>query len=240
MDFVEIPYLPKKKTALAVADIKMDNIKTILPCPQLELPAALSKHADLSFCYLGRGNAVCARGSLDYYKAKLKGIPIRLTEGDALLDRHYPYDAAYNVAIVGKKLFCKKSAADKVLLTEAEKMGYKIININQGYSKCSVCPIDEQSAISADKSFAKKAEAEGIEVLLITNDAVLLPPYKNGFFGGCAFMADKNTLNVKGDINSHPDCGKITEFLAKRNIQIKSLDTGSLFDFGSFIPLLEE
>lgn len=240
MDFIEIPYLPKTKTSLAVADIKMDNIKTIEPCPHLELPGALSKHADLSFCYLGHGNAVCARGSLDYYKAKLKGIPICLTEGSALLDRHYPYDAAYNVAIVGKNLFCKKDSTDKVLLTQAEKMGYKIININQGYSKCSVCPIDEQSAVSADKSFAKKAEAEGIEVLLITNDTILLPPYKNGFFGGCAFMADKNTLIVKGDIKTHPDSDKITEFLTKRNIQIKSLDSGSLFDFGSFIPILQE
>ncbi len=239
MDFVKIPYLPKGKVKLCVADIERDDMIIIKPCPDLSLPDKLKGHADLSFCYLGDAVAVCAKGSYTYYNEKLINFPITLIEGERAVDLHYPYDAAYNVAIVGKKLFCKKDTTDPVLLSVAEKMGYKIINIKQGYGKCSVCPVDENSAISADMSFYKAAKKEGIETLLITNDTIVLPGYTNGFFGGCAYMTDEKTFCTKGDINTHPDSDRIKDFLYKRNIKIEGTE-GNLFDFGSFIPLLEE
>lgn len=240
MNFVQTPYLPKKKVCLALSGAAIENIETIEPCKKLRLPENLKGHADLSFCYLGDGTAVCAPGSGEYYNEKFKHTGLSVKEGEISPDRHYPKDAAYNVAIVGRKMFCRIDITDKILLNEAEKLGYEIININQGYGKCSVCPISENSAISADKSFAKSAEKAGVEVLLITNSTILLPGYSNGFFGGCAFMADEKTLCVKGDITTHPDYLKIWEFTKKKGIDIISLGGGNLFDFGSLIPVLEE
>lgn len=239
MKFVKTPYLPKGKVAVAVADLKREDILIVEPCSFLNLPQSLKKHADLSFCYLGEGRAVCAKGSFDYYKRKFENTPLHIIEGETAPDIHYPYDAAYNVAIVGKKMFCKVDTTDKSLLKEAEILGYKIINIRQGYSKCSVCPVDENSAITADISFYKKAHLEGIDTLLITNQTILLPGYNNGFFGGSAYMEDEKTLCVKGDLKTHPDYDKIMEFLKVRDIKIKS-GKGNVFDFGSFIPIFEE
>lgn len=240
MDVLQTPYLPKKRVKVFVGDLNLDNALGIEPFDKLNLPPALLKHADLSFCYLGSSVAVCAKGSYEYYSKKLKSFPIRLIEGDTAPDLHYPYDCAYNVAIVGKKMFCKVNITDKKLLSVAKEMGYEIININQGYAKCSVCPVDEMSAISADKSFCDAAQRKGVDVLLITNDTILLPPYKNGFFGGSAFMADGNTLVVNGSLSTHPYKSRIEAFLQKRNIVIVNAKEGNLFDFGSFIPLMEE
>lgn len=238
MDFVKTPYLPVKKPALAVGDVENNNIKIIKPYYAAILPDILRLHADLTFCYLGEGVAVCAPESFDYYSKAFSDIPLTIIKGEKSLDRHYPGDASYNVAIVGKKIFCKTAITDRRLLDTAEKLSYKIIDMNQGYGKCSVCPVSEKSAISADMSFYKKAEKEDIEVLLVTNETILLPGYSNGFFGGCAYMEDKNTLAVKGDLTRHPDYLKISDFLEKQGICIKNTE-GPVCDFGSFIPIAE-
>lgn len=240
MSFLKIPYLPQSKVTIGIGDINCESIEIVPPCDFLNLPESLKRHADLSFCYLGEGIAVCAKGSREYYQKMLGKTQITIIEGETTLDRHYPLDAAYNVAILGKKIFCKKDISDKTLLNEAERLNYKIIDIKQGYGKCSVCPVDENSAISADVSFARAAEKEGVDVLLITNDTIILPMFSNGFFGGSAFMADKNTLYVNGDINLHPDADRIEEFLEKRNIKINCTKGVPLLDFGSFIPICEE
>ena len=118
-------------------------------------------------------------------------------------------------------------------------MGYSITNIKQGYAKCSVCPVDEKSAISADMSFYKAAVRDGLDVLLITNDNIRLEGFDNGFFGGCAYMVQSDALGAKGDLRTLPQYEKIEEFLNKRGIAVEK-GNGTVIDFGSFIPIAEE
>lgn len=239
MSFIEVPYLPKGTVKVAVGDIALDGVKVIKPYCIKALPSSMQYHADLSLCYLGRGIAVCAPEAYDYYTESLGFTKLKLIKGEAGVGSNYPYDAAYNVAIVGKRLYCKVKITDPVLLNTARAMGYEIININQGYAKCSVCPVDEKSAISADMSFGKAAVTGGLDVLLITNDNICLEGFENGFFGGCSYMAKKGELNVKGDFATLPHYEEIREFLKKRGISVGK-GSGSVKDFGSFIPLTEE
>ncbi len=240
MDFVKIPYLPKKRVFLGVGDIKIEKINSIEPFEEKCLSKGMRHHADLTFCYMGDGEAVVAPEAFEYYAKKFENTSLKITKGEKHLDRHYPLDASYNVAIVGKKMFCKKDITDRMLLQKAEEKGYEIINIKQGYSKCSICPIDESSAISADVGFCKKAIEAGVDVLLITNDTIELEGYGNGFFGGSAFMIDRKTLFVNGDLTTHPDFEKISDFLKKRNIEAVWEKNGKmLYDIGSFVPVFE-
>lgn len=239
MDFLKIPYLPKGRVTLAVGDVKIDAVTVIEPFYLADLPPSMRRHADLSFCYLGSGVAVCAPEAYSYYSEKFAPWGIRLIKGEKSVGRNYPFDAAYNVAIVGKRLFCKTALTDGVLLSKAKELGYEIININQGYAKCSVCPVDENSAISADLSFYKAATAAGVEVLLVTNESIRLEGFENGFFGGCTYCAQKGVISAKGDMTTLPQYGKIKEFLGKRGIDIAN-GNSTVTDFGSFIPLCEE
>ncbi len=239
MSFVKEAYLPRK-TLVGIGDIKIDDVMVLPPFEHPLLPKGLKKHADLTICPLGGDVAVCAPEAYDYYARLLEGRKVKLLKGEKGLEGVYPYDVAYNCAIVGRKVFCKKDATDTVLLTAFEEKGYKIIDIKQGYAKCSVCPVDEVSAISADPSFISAAKKEGIEVLRVNNAAIKLEGYENGFFGGCAFMLSEKTFVTKGDLSTHPDYEKVKEFLEKRKIEIKCIGEGSLSDFGSFIPLLGE
>lgn len=239
MGFLKTPYLPEGKVRVAIGDIESNTIKIIKPYYAHALPCSMRLHADISFCYLGQGIAVCAPEAFEYYKNPLESTAIKLIKGNASLGGNYPHDAAYNVAIVGKTLYCKKDITDTVLLQTAQALGYKIININQGYAKCSVCPVDSSSAISADMSFYKAAVKEGCDVLLITNDNIKLEGYPNGFFGGCAFMEEKEVFSIKGDITTLPQGDIISQFLKKKNISIKN-SAGDVYDFGSLIPIIEE
>lgn len=239
MSFIKIPYLPQKAVTVGVGDIELEGVRVIKPYLIEGLPASMQHHADLSFCYLGDGVAVCAPEAYEYYLNELSFTNLKLVKGEKRVGCNYPLDAAYNVAIVGKRLYCKVTVCDSVLLRTAEAMGYEIININQGYAKCSVCPVDENSAISADMSFYKKAVQGGLEVLLITNDSILLEGFDNGFFGGCAYMAKKSVMSVKGSFKSLPQYEKIKEFLHKRGITAET-GSGYVTDFGSFIPICEE
>lgn len=237
--FIEIPYLPEGSIALSVAARRAAG-RVIAPYDKALLPEGIRRHADLTFCYLGGGTAVAAPEAYDYYKRAFAGTGLTLIRGGTRLDMHYPCDCAYNVAPVGKRLFCKVSAADGVLLSAAESLGYKIIDINQGYAKCSVCPVTENAAISADKSFCRAAQGEGIDTLLITNDTVLLPGYKNGFFGGAAYMKDRRTLVTAGDLAFHPDGERITGFLKAYGISAEPDSYAPLSDFGSLCAVMCE
>ena len=239
MCFVKIPYLPEKRITLAIGDLQLEAVRVIKPYRLDVMPLSMQRHADLSFCYLGDGVAVCAPEAYSYYKTELDGTGIELIKGGIGLKGNYPFDAAYNVGIVGDKIYCKKAITDIVLLSVAESMGYDIININQGYAKCSICPVDRHSAISADMSFYKAAVKEGMDVLLITNEAIGLEGFANGFFGGCAFKYDKDGLFVNGDVRQLPQYENIRKFLEKREIKLV-YDSGQVTDFGSLIPIMEE
>ncbi len=239
MGFLKTPYLPQGRVIVAVGDVENAAAEVVKPFCLATLPPSMQHHADLSFCYLGEGVAVCAPEAYAYYNEKLACWNVKLIKGEKSVGSNYPCDAAYNVAIVGKRLFCKVDITDRVLLNEAKKLGYKIININQGYAKCSVCPVDENSAISADMSFYKAAVKEGIDVLRITNEGIILKGFANGFFGGAAYCSKRGVLKANGDMTTLPEYTKIKEFLNKRGMKIEE-DVGAVTDFGSFIPLCEE
>lgn len=239
MRFIKKPYLPEGRIVLSVSSRKAEG-RVVSPFRCGSLPPALQNHADLSFAYLGGGVAVAAPEAFEYYSSAFAGDGLVLIKGGKKLDMHYPLDCAYNVLPLGESLFCLESAADGVLLEAARGMGYEIVDIKQGYAKCSVCPIREDAAISADVSFIRAARRRGIDVLQITNDTVVLPGYKNGFFGGGAYMADEHTLVIAGDVGLHPDGARIREFAAKYSIEVVCDRNGRVTDFGSLCAVMCE
>lgn len=232
------PYLPKEKAKLFIADCKIDGATVITP-PKVDfLPESMQRHADLGIVIISEKKVVCPPETYTYYKNELSAYGFNIIEGKTHLGSHYPKDCAYNVGIVGKKCFLNKNVCDELLYEILISEGYEVIHVNQGYTKCSLCPIDENSFITGDISIARAGEDAGCSVLLISNDNILLRGFSNGFWGGCCGMESSDTLLVNGDVGLLPSGEKIKEFLKEKNIKIKNLKKGDVIDIGSVIPLM--
>ena len=238
MNHITTPYLPKGKAGLFIADCKIEGATVITP-PSIDiLTPSMRRHADLGIVIVGGKKAVCPPETYKFYSDALSPYGFEIIMGENSVGSNYPKDCAYNVGIVGKKCFLNKSVCDGRLFDILISEGFEIIEIKQGYTKCSICPVDENSFITGDCIIAQEGEKRGMDVLLIENKGIVLPPYENGFWGGCCGMGDIDTLIINGDVSLIPSGDKIKEFLDRKNIKIQKSKEGEVVDIGSIIPLM--
>ena len=231
------PYLPNAEVTCIIGDIKTNNITVLVPPEIKALPEGLRRHADLGICMVDETAAVCAPETYDYYFDLLKVYNIRVIRGEKKLGGTYPDDSAYNACVVGDKCFVNEKICDPCLYRILKRKGYDIINVNQGYTKCSICPVNKNTIITADIGIYSKAASHGVEVLLIENDGIKLSGYKNGFFGGATGMISSDKLAVNGELKFIKDGEKIEKFLKSKGVMPISLKKGKICDIGSIIPL---
>ena len=160
----------------------------------------------------------------------------RITFIDVPLGKSYPHDARLNAVSIGNHLITNTKTVAKEILEISEKQGFYTQNVNQGYPNCSILKINDENIITADAGIARKLEALGINALLITPGHISLPPYAYGFIGGASGV-DGKTVYFLGDIMTHPDGKKITEFIENLGMKAVSLDSGELQDMGGIVFL---
>lgn len=197
-------------------------------------------HADMSAYYCGDGKLILSRNIADACTVETFPAGTVIINSAETQREKYPFDIGLNACEIGDYIFCKRDNIDAEILKHAVDNGKKIINVRQGYSKCSVCILDEKHIITSDNSIASAAADEGIEVLLITPGFFTLPGYDYGFIGGSCFKPDKITIAFTGTLSGHPDEAKILKFIENAGINVTYLTTELCFDIGSVIPLTEE
>ena len=195
----------------------------------------LSGHCDLMAAHLGGKTVVTSEFLNDSHI--FDNLCVEQLTIQNPTDKLYPMDAGLNFCIVGDKLIYnpKTACESAVSLLKCEKIPCK-----QGYTKCSICVVDENSIITADSKIAQSAAARGIDALRVDNKLAKLYGFDYGFIGGASFKIGKNKLAFTGNINNFTEREKIESFLNKRGIEAVYLTGNELFDIGSAIPLTEE
>lgn len=148
----------------------------------------------------------------------------------------YPADISFNVAIVGKYAFGRFDFVADEIKRELVDRGYTLIDVKQGYAKCSTAIISDNAIITADSGIAQKATSLGIDVLKVSaaEGVIELDGYGYGFIGGaCALF--ENTLYSCGNIELHPDFEAIRDFCEAHGVALCSLSDGKLCDVGGII-----
>ena len=212
------------------------GIKVIETQPSEKLAPQVAHHPDMLFLHLKENLCVVIDKDLPFV-SKLKAIGFTVFEGRNQYSRKYPHDIGLNCLILNNTVIGNIANIDnlvKELLSD-----HKFINVSQGYTKCSVCIINEHSLITEDESIYKALKNE-FDVLKIDSGFVDLKGYNCGFFGGCTGLIDKNLLAVNGELKFHKSHKEIREFLKHRNVDILELKTGNLTDIGSILPLEEK
>ena len=219
------------KTPKKCVDALISLGYTVLPLPPFErLAEPVSTHADMLF--FSYNNIMVTHR--EYYNTVHNvfdllcsecGMSLVLTDDD--INPEYPRDIAFNAISLGGTLYSNTSyTSDSVA-----GMFSKKVNVKQGYAACSTLAVTDSCVITADHSLARAYEQNDIDVTLISNGSILLPPYDCGFIGGASGV-DGDTVYFAGNIDTHVDSEIIKNTLLLQNINYISLSDEPLFDVG--------
>lgn len=154
----------------------------------------------------------------------------------APLKEKYPENVSLNAALVGNKLFCKASVLAPEVKLFCDKNHIRIINVNQGYAKCSTLVLNEDSIITADSTIYDAAVNNGINALEIRAGHIVLDGADYGFIGGCSGRVGEKVLFF-GNIHLHPDAEQIIDFINEQNLDYICLSDEMIKDIGGIVSL---
>ena len=203
-----------------------------------KLSAPVSGHPDMLMTVVDK-TIYCHK---DYFSETKDIFKLFCEEGytikadDHLVSFEYPHDISYNCAVFGTKIFALEKSMSPLLRADCQSFGRKVVNVRQGYAKCSTALVGNKGIISADASILKVAEQEGINALRIDEGHINLKGYSHGFIGG-ATGNDNEKMFFAGDYRTHPDGKRIEGFCRSLRIEPISLCEGMLTDIGTIIFL---
>lgn len=188
-------------------------------------------HADMQIHFVN-SKAICAPEAYEHYK-DFNFDDIMLIKGSKPLKSTYPDDVFYNVCNIGKFVISRPLCTAIEISSEYHSLKKDFLNARQGYAKCSICVVNDNSAITADKGMYKLLKDNKINVLLIKDTNVYLYNMK-GFIGGASGLIN-DTLYFNGNIKTHPDYENIKSFCENVGVDIYSLNNGPLTDIGTIM-----
>ena len=207
-------YISTKSNEILLRYLEEKDIRLTFvgPIPFVDIP--INTHPDILYC-------------------KLKDDEVFIGD-ENLLSSKYPGDTRYNACSTGKYFIHNLKYTDEKLLKRAKELGLKLVDVKQGYSKCSIVVIDENSVITYDEGISKALINEGLNVLLISPGHVKLEGYATGFIGGASGkIGDEIIFN--GNLRFHPDFDRIETFINIRGLKLKYFTEYELTDIGSII-----
>lgn len=214
------------------------HINYILTAPNKTLAPPVSYHPDMQLFPCGNGNFIVTPELYHTYLNIFQKA--NLIKGNTTLSSTYPLDIAYNVARLKSYAFCYEKYLDSKISAYLQKENVKIMNVKQGYAKCSVCIVNSKSIITADQGLHHAHLAAGFHSLLIRPGYIFLPGYDTGFIGGCSGLLASDKLLFCGDITKHPDYLKIAAFCGRQGTKLEWIPSLPLTDIGSIIPLTQQ
>ncbi|MBQ3211671.1 MAG: hypothetical protein IJB09_09275 [Oscillospiraceae bacterium] len=197
----------------------------------------LSCHADLSvFC---DKNSIFLAKYLEnsaFYQ-EINGLDMHCAFIDEEQSAKYPHDAQLNVCAFGDKFIYNSRSASRKIIEYLKAQGREGIECRQGYTKCSVCTVDNNSLITSDSGIAEICRKAGLEVLEISPGHIELGGFDYGFIGGASINLDDRMIAFTGALSSHPQREEIELFISSRGIDIFYLTDMPAFDIGSGIVI---
>ena len=223
----------------AVEFLEKQGIKTILVENSTNLEDEISSHTDLLFCYYAEKQAIISPNQPNLIK-RVKELGCRVEVAEFEPFSPYPNDVLLNSAIINDCMICKTSSTSNFLLDFAKRNDVSILNSKQGYSKCSICIVNENAIITEDEGITKLLKNSQIEVLKIQDNFIRLSHEHSGFLGGASGKIGKDILFFNGNLEEHPSYESIVRFLSFYNVKPVYDKSYKLTDIGSIIPITEK
>jgi hypothetical protein len=224
---------------IAINFLNNIGIETLLVKTSDKLENEISAHTDLQFAYCNNKTAVISPNQASLHK-KLNEIGCRVEVAEFEPFSPYPNDILMNCVFLNDCFIAKLDSTSKKILSIANNNSLKLINIKQGYSKCSICVVSENAIITEDNGIARLLNNSQIKVLKIKPDFIKLSDEHFGFLGGASGKISRNEIFFNGNIEEHPSYTEISDFLKTHNVKPIYDKSYKLTDIGSIIPITEQ
>ncbi len=244
---LDMPHLPSKpvNTVIMAGDaqtyikaLQTLNIEVLATQRNKVLEETISYHADMLCFHIGCLDILLALEQMFLYE-ELCRLGFKPQIMSKPIKSPYPTDALLNSARLERFLVFNPKTASELILKDGLIKNLELIEVKQGYTKCSVCIVNKSAIITEDLGIKKACENKGIDTLLISKGCVKLGNYAYGFFGGCTGLIDKNKLAVCGNIKNHKDYLIINQFLKKYDVEPICLSNTELIDIGGILPIAQ-
>lgn len=239
------PFIPIKKANIAIvagnADEKIlknlenKGIRVIKTIKCEDVDTSIAYHPDIVMHPIDYNTLIIAPNVFSYYEEKLGEFKIKLIKGEKSLSSKYPGDIPYNVGRVYGNAVHNFSHTDELLKFHLLKQGLNLIDVKQGYSKCSMAIVDQRSIITTDTVIYKELKNIGIDVLKISPGYIKLEGQNYGFIGGCTGNISKDKILFSGSLLDHPDIHNIEKFIHSKGIEIEYLIEEDIVDIGTIL-----
>ncbi len=244
MNLIDTPNLPTKRVKKLlisgeyedlIKEINSLKIKTITTSACESLPVGEQYHADMQAIHIE--DKIIVLKECTNLLDKLNKYNVMYSKTNVDIKSKYPYNVLLNCVILKDYVILNSKTVYSEILEICEKINKTVVDVNQGYTKCSTAIINDNAIITADSSIYKACKNHKIDVLKIAPGYISLPKFNYGFIGGCCGLIDKNTLIFTGNIKTHPDYNNIFAFCKNYNVDFISLTNKNLLDVGGIIPL---
>lgn len=188
----------------------------------------LDTHPDILTHPLPSGEIVVDRDNFEYYK---KIFPDKkILPSHSILSKEYPKDVSLNAFTFKNYFIHKLKFTDKVLLDYYKNSGYEMIDIKQGYGKCSSLVTDD-FIITSDGGIYESLR-DFIPIYKIKHGEIRLQNFNYGFIGGASGVYGKKIF-FTGDLSQHSSYEEILKIIKKYDYEIEILSKDPIEDFGS-------
>jgi len=168
---------------------------------------------------------------------QLDALHVPYIRSSSALGSKYPKDIAYNAVVTKQYLIHKLDSSNPLILQHCKNSGRILVNVKQGYSKCSTVVVDDNHLISSDNGICQTvSNLPDIDILPVQPGFVELEGFDYGFLGGCSGVIG-DTLVFHGDLSKHPDYLRIKDFAEAAGKRLLYFTDFPLRDIGSILVL---
>lgn len=188
----------------------------------------LDTHTDILVHPLSKGEFVVDRDNFEYYK---KFFPDKkVIPSHSSLSKKYPKDVPLNAFTFKNYFIHNLKFTDKVLLDYYKNSAYELINIKQGYTKCSSL-VTNDFIITSDGGIYESLR-DLIPIYKIKHGEIRLQNFNYGFIGGASGVLGKKIF-FTGDFSHHSSHEEILKIIKKYDYEIEILSKDPIEDYGS-------
>lgn len=205
---------------------------TVLACPPYKkLYEAVCGHPDMLIHIINNNNILVHKDMPIHFVELLESLNFNVLKSHLSISTKYPYDITLNALNLSNLFMHYLKYTDKILLDKVKNKN--LINVKQGYTKCSTAIVSEKAIMTSDNGIATSLKSNNIDVLLLPPGDIELPGLDYGFIGGCCGKIDDSTLAFYGDLSYYAYGKEVLSFLKKHNVKPVYLRNGNLIDRGS-------